>query len=736
MLLTVRDSDLAFGRLADGLTRLIVVGVDWTLTPEQAAASLEALLAGHAWSGDLAFVAPGTPTNNTGTNRSGFSTAPSEQVAAWAPPVEGVDPDTAVDADAGRLASALGLGADALAVTPGAGGHHHRLAAALLDALWEATGGYFASDLADPHVTDAVAGHVRVHAAASLYASGPLPLIRVGPQPYGVLPVAPRRLAPHIGRGADLELHRVTGLLRSEWEQQIDRVPRLGRAGETLDVDDVMLDLLQRTPVPWHLRWREMVPPPQWSATDWLARLRTQQAPLVSDLLDRIGVPPNRPTRVQFLTASPDSYPLNVPLVRKGDAGTSYLAEIAALARAGDGGRRDLNLRQNSATLLEALLSFAATQELDRAASAELVDGMSGEAQAAAGFVRKGVRTPDLVRVEEPDPTRLPLQFATARALAAATAPGTNVPVHDRVAQRLREAPLTEHIGSTTSPVNGLARFLAALDSLAGADPDELEWAFRGVLDLFSTRLDAWITSLATARLTEHRAAKPTGVHLGCYGWVEDLQPDRGPAAESLGFIAAPSLDHAVAAAVLRSGRQAHIGRERLRPRPPLGPGARGAHRARGRRRRPAARRAARLPHRAPAARRPPRRPDRAAADRGAPAGPHRRPRRADGVGGGTGRGRRPPAARHPAHPGLVAARRRASPHRRPADRRSRRSSARSPASPTRWPTCSSPRRSTRPRRGTSTGPVPPPAPSTARNDRSSPTWCARPGTERSSPTG
>ena len=73
MLLTVRDSDLAFGRpLADGLTRLVVLGVDWTLTPEQAAAALEALLAGHAATGDLAFVAPGTPTNNTGSNRSGL----------------------------------------------------------------------------------------------------------------------------------------------------------------------------------------------------------------------------------------------------------------------------------------------------------------------------------------------------------------------------------------------------------------------------------------------------------------------------------------------------------------------------------------------------------------------------------------------------------------------------------------------------------------------------------------
>ena len=130
--------------------------------------------------------------------------------------------------------------------------------------------------------------------------------------------------------------------------------------------------------------------------------------------------------------------------------------------------------------------------------------------------------------------------------------------MHDQVATRLNGADLHDHIGQPASPVNGLARFLAALDVLAAAPADELEWAFRGVLDLFSSRLDAWFTSFATARLDELRADRPQGVHVGCYGWVEDLRPDRGPAADSLGYIAAPSLAHAVSAALLRSGRQSH----------------------------------------------------------------------------------------------------------------------------------------------------------------------------------
>ncbi|MET0712367.1 MAG: hypothetical protein ABWZ30_07690, partial [Jiangellaceae bacterium] len=270
-----------------------------------------------------------------------------------------------------------------------------------------------------------------------------------------------------------------------------------------------------------------------------------------------------RPTRVQYLTAGADSHPLDVPLVVKGAAGTGYISEIAELARRGAEGRRDLNLRQDSLTLLEALLAFAATQELDKAASAEVLAAAPPELRGAAPD-RLGVRTPDLVRVEAEDPNPPPLSFDSARALAAATTPdpdrpGEMIPVHDAVARRLASAPLDELRRDASSTVNGLARFLVALDTLTSASGDELEWTVRGVLDLYSSRLDAWFTSLATARLATHRALRPTGVHLGCYGWVDDLRPDQGAAAESLGYIAAPSLGHAVAAAVLRSGRQSHM---------------------------------------------------------------------------------------------------------------------------------------------------------------------------------
>ncbi|HNO33741.1 MAG TPA: hypothetical protein PKK30_05500 [Nitrospira sp.] len=89
-------------------------------------------------------------------------------------------------------------------------------------------------------------------------------------------------------------------------------------------------------------------------------------------------------------------------------------------------------------------------------------------------------------------------------------------------------------------------------------------------MDVLTYRLDAWGTSLATRRLAALRQATPTGIRLGAYGWLEQVRraaplqpvstPPEGvtaPVSRSIhnkGFVHAPSLGHAAAAAVLRSG--------------------------------------------------------------------------------------------------------------------------------------------------------------------------------------
>ena len=88
--------------LAEGVDRLVVLGVDWTQSPEQAATTLGTLLEAQAYTGHLGFVAQGTPTNNTSENRAGF-TSDSERRGGrrWTLPGRSPRPTSGAPAAAG-----------------------------------------------------------------------------------------------------------------------------------------------------------------------------------------------------------------------------------------------------------------------------------------------------------------------------------------------------------------------------------------------------------------------------------------------------------------------------------------------------------------------------------------------------------------------------------------------------------------------------------------------------------
>ena len=99
--------------------------------------------------------------------------------------------------------------------------------------------------------------------------------------------------------------------------------------------------------------------------------------------------------------------------------------------------------------------------------------------------------------------------------------------------------------------LEGLATMLD--DPLVTDRRGELERLLRETLGLATHRYDAWATSLANQRLATLRSDRPTGIQVGGYGWLVKLVPDVGGGADSRGFVHAPSIDHAVTAAVLRS---------------------------------------------------------------------------------------------------------------------------------------------------------------------------------------
>ena len=86
-------------------------------------------------------------------------------------------------------------------------------------------------------------------------------------------------------------------------------------------------------------------------------------------------------------------------------------------------------------------------------------------------------------------------------------------------------------------------------------DDLELESLLKSVLDLFSFRLDAWISSLANKRLLsmrEGQGGQKDEILIGAYGYVENLTLIDEEQQNS-GFIHAPSPDQATTAAILKN---------------------------------------------------------------------------------------------------------------------------------------------------------------------------------------
>jgi len=92
---------------------------------------------------------------------------------------------------------------------------------------------------------------------------------------------------------------------------------------------------------------------------------------------------------------------------------------------------------------------------------------------------------------------------------------------------------------------------------LAERPAADLKLLLQEHIDCCTYRLDAWLGGLAARRLDALRQLESDGLHLGAWGYLENVAP-RASISQRGEFIPAPSLRHATTAAVLRSGFQAN----------------------------------------------------------------------------------------------------------------------------------------------------------------------------------
>jgi hypothetical protein len=591
-----------------GFDQLVVIGLKHAAGPDDAKALVEDLLDNHHYSlAGLSLVAQGTPTNNTGGNdtpysRSGRGAAESGP-AETGPPLFAPAADRTAATDGQRLADYLGIGYEPLLHADGADLADHAEAVAMNRALYAGTLGYYLDHMLNGVLDDDAELAVRRHFVDHVSGRGPLPAIRVGNQPYGILPtssfgrwaVAPMQRRGKVaglsfGDRFERRLHDILARLDEAWASLAPGLVRIGAPGDAaahlldvLGLAPTSVEYFQRVGYSWdYLRNLDDF---AWGGKyfgDLLKKAIEDQAArgLLTDLgyhpTDEDGHPKPLPLLLQLiwrhyhtkLDAKQliDGQPLSeTSSIAPYEAGRNYVDWLRANADNTDAlEREDFGGAAAPNALLYSMLRFSLLREAERALFRWLtIRGIDSDVlRRSRKFMNVG---------PEPSPSTWEVFRAPADALVAQA--GTSMPL----LKVIQLPQFAEDEGQFVHEQH------AALDVLRGMPTARLERVLAEHLDTLSYRLDAWQTSLFARRLHRQRRLdqppnqRRTGLYLGAYGFLENLRatPERRAEAPARlhprgddgqlyvqtgtgGHVHAPSLNHATAAALLRNGYLTH----------------------------------------------------------------------------------------------------------------------------------------------------------------------------------
>ena len=606
---------LSAQQFARGFERLFVIGIRLSADPDKNAADLEQLLHNHLYSrSGFALVPQGTPTNNTEESSSAFNRTDDADDSydvfvknATQYTLE-TDPDRKLDGQ--WFSEMLGLAPDALQQVPNAGQPDQCEARAMNTALWPATWGYYFEKMLHPVLGRSEIRSTRQFFKEFVTARGPVSALRIGRQPYGVLPVAPFRSLgwikqletsrdnPYLGR-----LYKLLLQLDDLWREMAGKIPQIGQAGDK-DPQGTLLNILALHPgaeeihtilgEPYYISYNvgaiygiegadnvkqtpdaaggQLLQDLGYSGYD-IPEILTRTyfghpVPLHKQVVD--DVPLSETAPVRDYTPQPD--PLNYLewLLKKGKESLDDL-------------RKETGFTDNKppAAVLYVFLRHALLLAYE-----------------AAARESKRLHVDDVVYQAWKKPANTIHVAATPQNASApvSESPWAHLYLDFPALTQRTDYSLAQYITdnlATLGEADELRDLLASLEHLQNTPTARLDRLFREHLDLCHYRLDAWKTGLLNLQLSymrrpavangEGEPQPRRGIHIGAYGWVENLAPsakqlsrvelpreladifDKQPGLAPLqrdssngGFIHAPSLNHAVTAAVLRNGYRAN----------------------------------------------------------------------------------------------------------------------------------------------------------------------------------
>jgi hypothetical protein len=584
-----------------GFSRLLVLGLRLSADHTEGQTLVESLIRNHHRSRHgFGLVPQGSPTNNTEGEGAAFSWT-DDADSSYDVVFKGKDsfaPGTDVlrRRDGERLARSLGIDPSILQRVPHSGGTDGGEARAMNTALWPATLGYFMDDMMGPLFTDEDKGATRRFFTTYVSGRGPVPAVRVARQPYGILPVMPFARYKPTPRSRDdagpagpsttwlARLHGILVKMDTEWSRLSSSVASVGSEG---DGHQVLLDVLglHSGSVEFHQRYAQ-------SLQALYNRLVYQYGSLIGSLLASWLGQRGQTILQQLGIAVPDG---TVPILEKFFYGSSPLltgpvvddvplSETVPIRDYSTDNKNYLEwLRTSSLDTIRlqdfggnpaptALLYLMLRHSLMLCNWDAVIRILGNRNLVDVAAVR---REPSFLHVQAQAPgvSRFEHLYRTEPLVTGDST--TTLAEHVLKPEVLTTAPETQDLG-------GIMRALEFLENVPTA---RLERVFSEHVDCCSYRLDAWKTGLAATRLEELRDRRPDaagtrfdrGLYIGAYGWLEDVKPEprslrpaevpedlkevferAGEAplvtdATNGGYIHAPSLDQAAAAAVLKN---------------------------------------------------------------------------------------------------------------------------------------------------------------------------------------
>lgn len=541
---------IEIGDAAAGFDRLIVVGVKSSLTALETSRLVEKLFDAHHYTRGVALVRQGSPTNNTEGRPTSY---PREENAGSLS--FGIERQRAPldrefshhclpkETDGYALSLMLGVPSGVFANVERAYETEIQRSRLMKRVLWPGTLGYYMQQLMDPIFGAPAIANARTFFEEYVMPRGPAPAFRIGSTPYGVLPIAAlREWAPRTFgsvEGQDVPMQAVEAALLDPLRRLLDvwltgssNVPRIRSTNGSADVD--LAKVLSTQPSSREFRIRvgkgfiattHLYLLEGWDLFLLEQRLRRQSQDTFGRIGHREWFPP-----LGKIDWNESSWFLPFNVVAQQLSETDALPGFNLLSGIHDATARQLNAMNHAGAapgnLLYLTLRQSTLAEYARIAGEQLL----------TRWVEYEI-------------------FGLSGTVA--------VPVIPSVYQ-LEDATL----------LKGLAHVhLDALRDLAPLPSAELDRLFTETLDVTSHRIDAWITALAYRRLADMRRAQestelaPKGDFIGGYGWLENLRPRAPDSTVPLGdgrvaerqlknggFVHAPSMSHATAAAVLRNG--------------------------------------------------------------------------------------------------------------------------------------------------------------------------------------